>query len=441
MPNYRNAPRRQGSAGKNESGLSSWFKKREQRKQEIREEAAKLVTNKLADNERKFVDLLGSIDFRNSRIPKEILDNKTKETQPCGDLEFFVRGLISHLQRNPQVIKSDIRSIDEKIMAIILLFRQSIEQGDVRAAYAARFALTKAFNEIRLKLPQQQAQLVKPFVEESTKYLDQWITCIQMAQLADRTELNVKISAAEYERSLEKRREKVASTLDMLKNDPVRSEALDFIKTHDSMTDRLKWTELQREVHDELVEENYNMKLLDLKNLDSTQQKELLQSIEAKYEYFKVKLYKLVVVSDPNLMNKFKEAMDEMFKEFAKNDVEIQETLTAFDDYSERVRSLMNARGQQMLSERAAQEADRLVEDAKKLQKTRLGVSEGGMKETVGAKYGIMTEEEEAVYLRQKEEEAERERQRILNESAQIENELSSIYEENNEDQGEELFN
>ncbi len=183
------------------------------------------------------------------------------------------------------------------------------------------------------------------------------------------------------------------------------------------------------------------MKLLDLKNLDSTQQKELLQSIEAKYEYFKVKLYKLVVVSDPNLMNKFKEAMDEMFKEFAKNDVEIQETLTAFDDYSERVRSLMNARGQQMLSERAAQEADRLVEDAKKLQKTRLGVSEGGMKETVGAKYGIMTEEEEAAYLRQKEEEAERERQRILNESAQIENELSSIYEENNEDQGEELFN
>ena len=394
MPNYGSSRSRGNAGGKAESGIAGFFKRREQRKKQLKEESARLITNKLADNERLFVDNFNAIDFRNSKIPKEVLNEKTKEEQPCGDLEYFARVCVKHLQQNPQVIKCDIRDIDEKLMELILVFKQSIENGYPRAAYACRYALKTGLCDIRERIPVGEPELIKQFVEVHTKYLEQWLSCIEMARLVDEREERTNKIKTLYENEVTTKNEEAKKVLEEFKSNSAKARAFDFIKEHDSKEDRAKWTDLQNQVHEELVDAMFNRVMLDLTRLDYMQQKQQLQIIMNQFDQFQLKLYSTEIVVDPNLINKYREAMEEMFMEFSKNDVALQEALASIDDYSSRVEALMNAKGQQMLNSRASREAERLLEEARRTQQEAVNKGAGGQTEDVGMKNGILSDEE-----------------------------------------------
>ena len=137
MPRPTFSSKRPGSAGHSGNFFTNWLAGRKERRLQAEEEASRLITNKIAENENIIIDKLNSIDFLHSKLPKEELERKSIPYQSCGDLEFAAQRIV-HLQRKiPHVIKMVIRKFDQKLLTLVLLFKQTVEQGDLRAAYAA----------------------------------------------------------------------------------------------------------------------------------------------------------------------------------------------------------------------------------------------------------------------------------------------------------------
>ena len=109
MPRPNLNPKKAGvsSGSKYANPFVNWLANRQERRREAEDEASRLITNKIAENENIIIDKLESIDFFNSRLPKNVLESKSRPDQPCGDLEYAARGIVRMLRKNPQTIKMD----------------------------------------------------------------------------------------------------------------------------------------------------------------------------------------------------------------------------------------------------------------------------------------------------------------------------------------------
>ena len=153
-------------------GISGWIQGRKERKKALAEQTAKIITDDTAKNETAIIDTLSSIDFIHSRLPEEVLEAKSNPNRPCGDLEYASKAICRMLLKNPQTLSLDLRKLDEKLLTISMLFKQSIEQGDKRAAFAAKAALVRGINDIRARIPANSPELFNQFIEVNAKYLD-----------------------------------------------------------------------------------------------------------------------------------------------------------------------------------------------------------------------------------------------------------------------------
>ena len=95
------------------------------------------------------LDLLDSINFNKSPIPREELDRKTHPSQPCGDLEYGTKAAIYNIKKHSMAVRADLRPIDEKLLILAAYLQQSVEYGNPCAAYAAKAALLRGLTEIR----------------------------------------------------------------------------------------------------------------------------------------------------------------------------------------------------------------------------------------------------------------------------------------------------
>lgn len=316
------------------------FKNRKEERQASRQraedDAALLITQKNADNVARFVDQLNSIDFVRSKLPKEILNAKSRTEQPYGDLEYAARIVIQSL-KELQTIKTDIRKFDEKLMTLVLLFKQTVEQGDVRAAYAAKGAVARAVLDIRSKIPQDQPELAKQFVEANAKYLDHWITLINMAQVADRTRQNVENQRALYKKSVQKDRESNEKLRKEILEDPEKLIVFNEILEHGTPEARSGWTEAHRELHKFMVERRMGKVTLDLNAILLQQQELVLAAQEGKVEVMYSKVAGVPIITNPNLMAEFQDAVDALFQDLIETDAQIEESLRMMDEIDGRI--------------------------------------------------------------------------------------------------------
>lgn len=375
MPRPDLSARRSSTATvtKSTNPLVNWLAMRKERRLHAEEEASKLITNKIAENENTIIDQLRSVDFLHSKLPKAVLEVKTRPDQPYGDLEFAVHGIIHTLLKNPQTVKMDIRKIDTKILALVLMFKEAVEKGDVRAAYAAKGALIRGINDIRGRIPQNQPELAKQFVVVNTRYLDQWITLVGLAQVADRTKQNVESQRLEYQQAEVKQKEKLEALEKRLQDDPEYTSAFYYIQAHDTPEERSKWSAMQREVHRTMVEqrmENMNLQL----SRELLQQQEIdLSTKVSQVDLLYTKVQQIPIPCDPDLMNKFRESVDELFEQLAASDAEIDETLKTLDDIEGRINQLNHAPGAVRAREVAAEEAEKALEAIRKKQENVAG--------------------------------------------------------------------
>ena len=430
MPRPDFSARRTGPGAKAVSSnpFTAWIQGRKERRQEAQEQASRMITNQIAQNESTIIDQLSSIDFLHSRLPKNILEQKSRPNQPCCDLEYASRGIVHTLLSNPQTIKIDIRKLDEKMLTLAMLFKQAVEQGDTRAAYAAKGALVRAVKDIRSRIPQDQPELAKRFVELNAKYLEEWITLVSLAQVADQTKQNL-----DAQRALnETEKEKLENTIDELavkiREDPAYTKSFAEICENDAPEERVNWTEEQKKLHRLMIE--LRMKRVNLALGDHLlHQREIDLSVkEAQVEALNAKVAGLPIVADPNLMNKFQEDIDELFDQLAASDAEIDEMLKTMDVIEGRIEQLNSAPGAVRAREVAAEEAEEVVREIQRRQEIESGDLASKAPEYL-RRLGILSKEELA------------ERQRQLQEAQlRAEEELSQDL-EIHEQSGEVLYN
>lgn len=361
------------NTSKDSNPFSRWMEKRKERRMEAEEEAAKLITNAIVKNQNTIIDKLSSIDFLHSRLPKSVLETKSSENQRCCDLELATKVIIQTLVKDPQVIKMDIRQFDKKLLTLVLLFKQAVEQGDVRAAYAAKAGLIRAVKDIRSRIPQNQPELARQFVEANANYLDQWITLVSLAQVTDRTKQNVDDQRKRHVLAEEKDNESTETLRKQIMEDPAFAVAFNELRNRDGNEDRAKWNSDQKEVHRMMVERRMDKVNLDLNSLLLQQQEMALTTKVGQLDVLHAQVARLPIVADPNLMTKFQDSINDLFQKLAEMDQEIDETLKTMDDIEGRIQQLSRAPGSLRAKEVAAEEAENALQELKKLENDQSG--------------------------------------------------------------------
>ena len=384
-------------------GISGWIQGRKERKKALAEQTARIITDDTAKNETAIIDTLSSIDFIHSRLPEEVLEAKSNPNRPCGDLEYASKAICRMLLKNPQTLSLDLRKLDEKLLTISMLFKQSIEQGDKRAAFAAKAALVRGINDIRARIPANSPELFNQFIEVNAKYLDSWITLVELAQNADRVEQNAEEQKALLTTKEEKHKKAQEQLKSTIQEDSVKAEIIADMAKHDTPEERAKWTQEQRDMHKLLIEKRMDGVILQLDRLLLQQKETDLASKESQIETLYSKVASQEIVADPNLMNKFREEVDKMFEELAASDAEIDETLRLMDDIEGRIAQMDKAPGAVRAQEVAAEEAKAAIEEIKRMQDIEIGNQAKRAAEKL-KRLGILSKEEEAALKRQAEE-------------------------------------
>ena len=413
-------------------GISGWIQGRKERKKALAEQTAKIITDDTAKNETAIIDTLSSIDFIHSRLPEEVLEAKSNPNRPCGDLEYASKAICRMLLKNPQTLSLDLRKLDEKLLTISMLFKQSIEQGDKRAAFAAKAALVRGINDIRTRIPANSPELFNQFIEANAKYLDSWITLVGLAQVADRMEQNAEEQKALLTLKEEKHKKALEQLKSIIQEDSVKAEIFADIVNHDTPEERAKWTQEQRDMHKLLIEKRMDGVHLQLDSLLLQQKETDLASKESQIETLYSKVASQEIVADPNLMNKFREEVDKMFEELAASDAELDETLRLMDDIEGRIAQMDKAPGAVRAQEVVAEEGKAAIEEIKRMQDIEIGNQAKRTDEKLKS-LGILSKEDEATLKRQAEEAQQKAMEEMLN----------AVFDSSEEGQGEreELYN
>lgn len=342
-------------------------------KEKTAADAARKITNDTSKNENAIIDTLAGIDFLHSPLPPAVLEAKTDPRQPMGDLEYAARALQNDIAKNPQLVSADIRKFDEKLLAIALLFKQSVEHGDERASYAAKGALVRAVGQIRKRIPYNQPELFRQFVEANAKYLDSWITLIGVSQVADRLKENTERQRKLFESEIAKQEERLAEMEDRLQNDDEYRAAFIRILEYNTPEDRKNMTPLEKKVYLYFVNEAFEkvvreikLKLLERDEIELTAQVGQVETLYAK-------VAQTPIVVDPDLMNKYMQQMDELFQEMAESDQKVDEMLTALDDFSARLEYLDTTIVNTHASEAAKESAKSMLSEIERKQALRTG--------------------------------------------------------------------
>ncbi|MCD8191034.1 MAG: hypothetical protein LUD78_12610 [Clostridiales bacterium] len=407
------------------------MQKRKERQEELEEAVAKEVTNDTAKNEQLIIDELNNIDFdpKNSHLPKEVLEYKSNPKQPCGDLEYAARSLRRLLLKDPQNIEIDIRKIDEQLLILARLFRQAVEQGDLQAAYAAKGALAKGLSEIRTRIPQQQPELTQQFVEVNAKYLENWITLVDIAQSVDKIQRNVDSEKALHEGKVAAEKEKHEELKKLVTTDKKTNEAFKDILENNTPADRLKWTDEQREMQTMLVDQRWLQIQLEVNGKLLEQNELKLSNRKNQMDMLQIKLREIPVVEDANLYAKYQEQIEELFQEMAENDVAIDKFLKSADEIEGQLQQLEEADGNKRLKETASEQArnelDRISEEQEEYVKSAQRRNKDLMENL-----GLMNDEELEERRRQAEEQEQAAYERAWETYQETNRETEQQYEE-----------
>lgn len=404
--------------------ISGWLESRRLRKQQEAENAARKITDETAQNENILQTTLEGIDFIHSELPKEILEARAKEGQKYGDLEQTARGLAQKLRKNPLTVNADIRKLDEKLLVLAELYKNAIEAGETHAAYAAKKALVKGILEVRSRIPQCREELLEQFVEINAKYLDEWITLVQMAQTADHLKKNTENTKTKYNRSKDTYQTQITELLEGLQQEQETADALAFVKNQKSTETRTTWTPVQRQVYGMLLEQRLKRVGIDMAAHQYQSLKDSFEVTCGEVDQLAMKLESIPLVTDENLKNKYKDAIDGLFMELAKRDTELEESLRGLEEIEGRILQLEAAPGNQLAKEVVANEAEVFLKEARALQQKEIGEREQDRGERL-RELGLLTTEEVETERRQVEEENQRILERLAEEVEDTDGELN----------------
>lgn len=290
-------------------------------------ETAQTATGQFAEDTRRLIDLLTAVDFFHSQLSREILENLQPGTSIC-KLEYSVKvHLIGLLEQTRQRIRADIRPIDTLLMNLAQRFGAYVRNGDPVCAQMAHGALVRGIRDIRCNFPQDPAISHEQFVSINAEYLQQWINLVQWAEIYDRQSKNLAAQRRTHEQEVARLYQTIDGICTRIETNPDFAAAFFHILDHDTPDDRSCWTQSQREVHLMLVEQRINQLTLQMSNASLLTLEQDQITTRQKIDALHLQLSAVPIVTDPNLMNKFRESMHKFVRDLAASDAFIEETL------------------------------------------------------------------------------------------------------------------
>ena len=358
--------------------LKEWFEKRRAEQHALEEQAIQKVTNKIETNALTLIDELSSVDFLHTSMPEYVLNDRREEDvlpQIC-TLEWDCRSLIQLIRDDRQSINMDIRPIDEKLMTLVLMFKQYVAHGNVMAARMAMDALKVGVHDIRCKLPVHEPKLAEPFVEKNTEYLARWITLVEFSKSYDHTGENLDIEKAAAREALDRKEQQRDSINQRVRTDKVFAKAFFDIQDGVNAADRSKWTELERDVHTMLVKTKLEDFNINLHTRQTTALENNLNILRQQMDSLRIFLNKKPDVANENLMNEYQEAMKQFVNDLAESDTRMEETINMVDQLTVAMAQLDESQGHRLAMEAAKGQANKIMDEILEKQKDQTGMTE-----------------------------------------------------------------
>lgn len=373
--------------------IAAWFDDRKARKQRLAEQAAQQITDDMAGNEQKMLDLLNSINFDKSPIPREELDRKTYPSQPCGDLEYGTKAAIYNIKKHSMAIRADLRPIDEKLLILAAYLQQSVEYGSPRAAYAAKAALLRGLTEIRERVPKVTTALIPQFIEQNVKYLDEWITLVGLAEGMDSVKVATEQKKAEYDAAMKEYDQILVSFEKSFAQNPEKENALEELDRSMTKEASETWSDAAKDLQQELIDQELERSLIKVKEALYRSSEKQHQMLSYRVDMLNSKLNSLKPTMDPNAFAKYETAIDDMIKELNESDIELKNMLDTVVKVDGQIRQLIengegNARYRKMAKKSLEKTAKTLQENQRK--QIEKATAEGGYLH----KLGLLSEEE-----------------------------------------------
>ena len=373
--------------------VSAWFRNRKNMKQQLKEEAAREITNNKAENELKICGVLDGINFGASGLPVEVLDKKTNPNQPYGDIEFEIIGAAQLVRNNTQDYAGlDISAIDGGIYQIAQLADQAITAGNVHSARAACRGLSVLIGDVRNMIPTIPQNLQKGFLESTKEYADSWVFYISNNTTLDQLERNANDRRARIQMLSDKLEQDGNALADRLINDAEFRKQYDMIKNQSFLKDGKNWTPDMLDMYRKLVDRRIDESSLRFEMLHYNTDIMRLEQQRGILENIWTTLSSIPTANDPDLMNKYNEIIKKSFEEAARVDQEFDEFINIMNKMDAQIDQLANSSGNVAMRNIVSDEIDKLVEKAKQKQLEAQGLAE--QTNTYGSGIRLYTEQE-----------------------------------------------
>ena len=354
--------------------FASFFMEREAQKKAETEAEARTVANETAQNATDIAEKLRAVSFapNRSRLPRDILEEKKNPDQLSCDMELIARSLAARLEKQEPSAQIDLRPIDTQLNVLGDRFVAAVKNGYPTEACVVLDALNRGIDMIRNRVPSEDPEFAKQYIEVNADYLKRWVHLAESARTMDQVKENVGRQEKDYNAEEAALKESRNALWEQTQQDAKTARAIQTIYEHKTPEERMRWPKAIREVYNFMLEDRMKGVNLMLKRYLVDQENHQLTAQRAQVNTMKNGLINLEVVKNKDEVNHFHDSVAKMFKQMADYDVQLDEMLKTMDSVEAQILQLEEAPGNLRAKEVVGEQVVSFVKDLKQEQDSEL---------------------------------------------------------------------
>ena len=302
-------------------------------------DAGCITPDKTVNNQLMIRELL-AVDFRSSRIPREILDRKRDRRQPCGDLEYSVRTMIRELQLDTKPSEIDMTETDRYLYLIIRILQNAVAQGNVETAFAARAGLMNGLLRVRNQLDTPDRSIRDNYLRASVKYLETCYLYISVKNMIDISNGNMSIKRRQLSNEYNKLEDSKDSMVMIIKESPGLVEQLRDILGQTYLGSHYMWDERTLELYEMMVRMRIAESGLRFKGFQiETEEKRLAFLTETASKLEDI-VSMIPVPEDPDILEKITGLIDDVINRAEQIDKDYDDMGRLMDSFKQRMNAI-----------------------------------------------------------------------------------------------------
>lgn len=386
--------------------FASFLMEREARKKAETENEARTVANETAQSATNIAEKLRTLSFspERSRLPRDILEEKTDPNQLSCDMERIARTLAARLEKQEPSAQIDLRPIDTQLNVLVGCFEEAVKNGCPTEARVVQDALNRGIDMIRNHVPSEDPEFAKQYIEVNADYLKRWVHLADSARTMDQIRENVNRQQRDYDIEEAALEEERVALKEKIKQDAKTARAMHVIYRHETPEERMRWSKEIRDVYNFMLDWRMKAVNLLLQRYLVDQEKHHLDIQKAQVNTMKNGLISLEVVKKKDEVNHFHDSVAKMFKQMADYDAQLDEMLKTMDSVEAQIMQLEEGGpGNLRAKEEVYDQAKRFIEELKEEQDNELlDLKEPASLEEM---FGIRSDEAQARLKKQLQEE------------------------------------